>query len=81
MLSFQISGYELLLETQQSFQSATNSVKNKVTHARTVLQELFGSSAPGKAETLTTSDETVQEKVDQFRSKLIRLTRCIGMLV
>ena len=46
VMSFQVAGYELLLETRQGMQGVTDTVKTKVNDAKSLLNNLFDESKP-----------------------------------
>lgn len=84
VLAFQISGYELLLETKQSVQWITTTAKNTFDETTSFLQDLIWTKkSAGKSEKLndTTSEETMQETLDRFRSKLERTAWIVACIV
>ena len=81
VLSFQVNGYELLLETRQGMQGLTNTVKSKVNDAKSLLNTLFDESRPGKAEFINDNNKTLAEKIAEFRTKIVRISRVIACVL
>lgn len=81
VLSFQVAGYELLLETRQGMQGVTDTVKNKVNDAKSLLNTLFDESKPWKAESINDNNKTLTEKVADFRTKIVRISRIIACVI
>lgn len=81
VLSFQVAGYELLLETRQGMQGVTNTVKSTVNDAKSLLNTLFDESKPWKAESINDTNKTLTEKVAYFRTKIVRISRGIAFFI
>lgn len=81
VLVFQVSGYELLLETKQSMQGITTTAKNTYDNAKWFFEELFNETKPWKAERLNDTDTDIQTKIDTFRTKLVRISWTLAWVV
>jgi hypothetical protein len=84
VLAFQISGYELLLETKQSVQWISSTAKYTLNETTSFLQDLLWTKkAGGKSEKLydETPGETMQKTLDRFRSKLVRTAWIVAFVV
>ncbi len=80
-MSFQVAGYELLLETRQGMQGVTDTVKTKVNDAKSLLNNLFDESKPWKAESINDNNKTLTDKVADFRTKIVRISRIIACVI
>jgi hypothetical protein len=81
-MSFQVAGYELLLETRQGMQGVTDTVKSKVNDAKSLFSTLFDESISGKSEQINENDNTtLAEKVADFRTKIVRISRIISCIL
>lgn len=83
VLAFQISGYELVLETKQSVQWISNTAKKTLDETASLLQWLLQENAPGKSEKLNndTQQQPIQQTLDNFRSKLVRTSWIVACVV
>lgn len=82
VLSFQVAGYEMMLTTQAKIGNVTEKIGNSVKNAQWILEQLRGDKNPGKAEKIEDNQqESLQEKVAHFRSKLTRISRWVAFVV